>query len=179
MKNMIKLLSIISVILTLWESAATGQLNDKASGVSRKSEQKEAVHRDLDFTLRTIEGREVRLRDYADKVVLVNIWAPWCGPCRAETPGFVKVYDQYKAKGFEIISIAVNTKRDEVRAFAARYGIQWPVGISDEIAARFGTTGIPDNYLFGLDGRIVKHWVGFIREEELRQAIEQTLKKPS
>jgi len=179
MKNIIKLLSITSVILTLWESAATGQLNDKAVGVSRKSKQKEAVHRDLDFALRTIEGKEVRLRDYAGKVVLVNIWAPWCGPCRAETPGFVSLYEKYKGKGFEIISVAVNTNESDVKSFISQHGVRWLVGISDAIATKFRTTAIPDNFLLGPDGRIVKHWVGFTGEEELKMVIEQTLNKPS
>src|SRR5262245_1017651 len=60
-----------------------------------------------DFTFTTLDGKELRLGDYAGKIVLVNIWAPWCGPCRIETPGFVKMYNEYNRKGFEILGVAV------------------------------------------------------------------------
>lgn len=132
-----------------------------------------------DFTLRTIGGKVIQLSDYTGKVVLVNIWAPWCGPCRVETPGFVSLYEKYRPKGFEIISVAVNTNEHDVRSFVSKYGVRWSVGIDDGIAARFGTTAIPDNYLFGPDGKIVKHWVGLTREKELELALEQALKNPS
>lgn len=177
MKKIIKLLSIASVLLAFWENVASGQPNDKAIGVSRKSKQKEAVHGEHDFTLRTIGGKEVRLSDYAGQIVLVNIWAPWCGPCRAETPGFVSLYEKYHQKGFEIIGVAVNTDKSEVRSFISNYNVRWPVGIGEAVAAIFGTTGIPDNYLFGPDGTILKHWVGFTSEEELERAIKQVLNK--
>ncbi|MBI4546523.1 MAG: redoxin domain-containing protein [Ignavibacteriae bacterium] len=128
-----------------------------------------------EFTLKTLDGRTIRLSDYAGKVVLVNIWAPWCGPCRMETPGFVKLYEQYKVQGFEILSVAVETNEKDVKAFIKKYGVRWSVGMDDEIARAYGTYGLPDNFLFGPDGKVIKHFVGFTQEETLKPLIEQAL----
>ena len=136
-------------------------------------------NRPFNFTLKTLDGKVVRLNDYRSKIVLVTIWAPWCGPCRAETPGFVSLYKEYHEKGFEIIGVAVNTNEAEVKSFVSKYDVRWPVGIGESVAASFGTTGIPDNYLFCPDGTILKHWVGFTPKEELERAIKNSHNKPS
>lgn len=179
MNTITKRFFLIALLLALGNDVSTGQFKDKATGPSSKPRQKVPVLGEHDFTLRTIEGKEVRLSDYAGQIVLVNIWAPWCGPCRAETPGFVSLYEKYHQKGFEIIGVAVNTDKSEVRSFIANYNVRWPVGIGEAVAAKFGTTGIPDNYLFAPDGTILKHWVGFTSEEELERAIKQVLNKAS
>ncbi len=132
-----------------------------------------------DFILRTLDGKNIQLSDYAGKVVLVNIWAPWCGPCRMETPGFVKLYQQYKDKGFDIIGIAVETNEKNVREFIDNYKILWPVGLDDDVARAYGTYGLPDNFLFGPDGRLIKHFVGFTKEGELAPLIQEALKRHS
>ena len=130
-----------------------------------------------DFSFTTLDGKKIHLSDYAGKAVLVNIWAPWCGPCRIETPGFLKMYDEYKAKGFEIIGVAVQTNEGDVRSFIAKENISWPVGIEDDVAVKYGTYGLPDNYLFNPDGTVQKHFIGYTREESLRPNIEEALKK--
>ncbi len=128
-----------------------------------------------DFALTTLEGKSVKLSDYAGKVVLVNIWAPWCGPCKVEMPGFAKLHDKYKERGFEIISVAVQTNESAVRAFIAKTPLGWPVGINDDVAGKYGTYGLPDNYLFLPDGLLAKHFVGFTREEALEPLIQAGL----
>jgi thiol-disulfide isomerase/thioredoxin len=129
-----------------------------------------------EFSYRTLDGKITKLSDYAGKVVLVNIWAPWCGPCRYETPGFVKLYQEYKDKGFEILGVAVNTNQNDVKAFLQKYGVTWPNGISDEVGQQYGVYGIPENNLFGPDGSLIKKFVGYTREEQLRPLIEAALK---
>ena len=130
-----------------------------------------------DFTFATLEGRTVHLTDYAGKVVLVNIWAPWCGPCRGETPGFVKMYEQYKDKGFQIVGVAVQTNENDVRSFIQQQKISWPVGIRDEVADKYSTYGLPDNFLFKPDGSLIKHFIGYTGEETLKPLIEEALKE--
>jgi cytochrome c-type biogenesis protein len=152
-------------------------LSAQDSTLKREAKNITADYGKYDFTLKTLEGRTMRLSDYAGKVVLVNIWAPWCGPCRMETPGFVKLYEQYKNQGFEILSVAVETNEKDVEAFIKKYDVRWPVGMGDEVARAYGTYGLPDNFLFGPDGKVIKHFVGFTNEETLKPMIEQGLKK--
>ena len=125
------------------------------------------------FTFSTLEGKKISLSDYAGKVVLVNIWAPWCGPCRKEAPGFQSLYKIYKSKGFEILSIAVQTNETDVRSFVSTYAMTWPVGIRDEVAIAYRTYGLPDNYVFRPDGSVAKHFIGFTSEEALRHVLEE------
>ena len=129
-----------------------------------------------DFALETIDGQFIKLSDYGGKTVLVNIWAPWCGPCRIETPGFIKLYEEYGSKGFEIIGVAVQTNKKNVQEFIDEYKIRWPTGIDDTIARAYGTYGLPDNYLFAPDGSLIRHFVGLTTEETLLPLIENALK---
>jgi thiol-disulfide isomerase/thioredoxin len=128
------------------------------------------------FTFSTLDGKKLSLADYAGKVVLVNIWAPWCGPCRKEAPGFQSLYKRYKSKGFEILSIAVQTNETDVRSFVSTYAMTWPVGIRDEVAIAYKTYGLPDNYVFRPDGSVAKHFIGFTSEEALRHVLEELFK---
>lgn len=168
--------TVIAVVLALVFQQAASQSSDKNNNSSSGTIAKKGSFGRYEFAMTTLQGKEIRLTNYAGKVVLVNIWAPWCGPCRLETPGFVNLYEQYKSKGFEIISVAVQAHEEDVRQFVRRYGIQWPVGIKDEVAHAYGTNGIPDNYLFGRNGSLIKHFVGLTTEEELKPAIEDALR---
>ncbi|HEV8538509.1 MAG TPA: TlpA disulfide reductase family protein [Bacteroidota bacterium] len=146
----------------------------KTSGV--KVAKPSANYGKYEFKFTTLDGKKLKLSDYAGKAVLVNIWAPWCGPCKLETPGFVTLYKQYKDRGFEILSVAINTNENDVRTFIEKYGVQFPVGISDDVANQYGTYGIPDNYLFKPDGSLVKRFVGYTKEDVLRPLLEDALK---
>jgi thiol-disulfide isomerase/thioredoxin len=130
-----------------------------------------------EFTLTTLEGKTVKLSDYAGKVVLVNLWAPWCGPCKIEMPGFEKLHEKYRAQGFEIISVAVQTNESAVRSFIEKTPLPWTVGINDDVAAKYGTYGLPDNYLFLPDGMLTKHFIGYTKEEALEPLIQAGLKR--
>ncbi len=131
------------------------------------------------FAFTTLEGKKINLADYAGKVVLVTVWAPWCGPCKKETPGFVRLYNDYHAKGFEILGVAVQTNESDVRAFIDQFKPQWPIGIKDAVAQAYGTYGLPDNYLFRRDGSLVKRFVGYTMDEALRPLVVEALKQVS
>lgn len=176
----IRCLLTILVILTI-PFNAEAQSGNNLPSASKKSEPNavavKASYGKYDFSFTSLEGKQVRLSDYAGKVVLVNIWAPWCGPCKFETPGFVKLYEQYRSKGFEIVGVAVKTNEKDVRSFVVRYNVPWPNGIKDEVANAYGTYGLPDNYLFNPDGSVAKHFFGYTKEEVLRPEIEAALKR--
>lgn len=163
----------IMILCVIGLSLAPAQQSNKQTAPPRISPS--ANYGEYDFSFTTLEGKTVKLSDYAGKVVLVNIWAPWCGPCKMETPGFAKLYREYKSKGFEILGVAAQTTPEDVKAFLQKYDAPWPIGVKQEVAVQYKTYGLPDNYLFNPDGSVARHFVGYTREELLRPAIEEAL----
>lgn len=133
-----------------------------------------------EFTATTLEGKSVTLADYAGKVVLVNIWATWCLPCREEMPSMQRLYDALKASGegsgdgedFEILAVSIDAAmgqqdaagRDggDLGAFAAEYGLTFPIlhDPSGDIQRTYQTTGVPESFVIGKDGLIWKKVAG-------------------
>lgn len=132
-----------------------------------------------DFELKNLEGKAVKLSDYAGKgkVVLVDFWASWCGPCRQEMPNVVKVYNQYKDKGFEIVGVSLDQTEEAWKKGIADLGITWPQ-MSDlkywqcEAAAIYGVNAIPHTVLIDKDGTIIER---NLRGEKLYERIAELL----
>ena len=113
-----------------------------------------------DFTMNDTEGKPVQLSSLRGKIVLIDFWAAWCGPCRQENPNVVKLYQQYHSKGFEILGVSLDrTKEDWLKAIAADK-LTW-IHVSDlqywqNAAARlYGVNAIPQSYLLDKDGKII------------------------
>lgn len=111
-----------------------------------------------EFDFVDLQGVSRRLVDYRGKVVLLDFWGTWCGPCVASVPGLVAVYEKYRAKGFEIIGIASDDTREKLLAFTAEKRMNWLQTIESDngpIATLYRITGWPSYFLIGADGRIV------------------------
>jgi cytochrome c-type biogenesis protein len=130
-----------------------------------------------DFELTTIDGRNIRLSDFKGSVVAVNFWAPWCGPCKSETPGFVETYKKYKDRGLVIIGVAAQTNDTDVRKFVADYGVPYYIGISDKAAEQYNVIGLPTTYIFDRDGKEATHFIGYTPESRLESALLTILGK--
>ena len=107
-----------------------------------------------------LDGKPFDQAALAGKVVLVDFWATWCGPCIAEIPNMRAEYDKYHSKGFEVIGISLDEDRAEVEKFVAENGIPWPIlfagkGWQDPIAQFYGISGIPQLVLIGRDGNVI------------------------
>jgi thiol-disulfide isomerase/thioredoxin len=139
-------------------------------------------------SVQTIDGESLKLSDYADKVVVLNIWATWCGPCRLEMPELVKISDEYKARGLVVLGIATtyNEQNDPqrvknfVKAQSIPYKIIWDDGTlaAPLVEAVQGRSVIPQSFVISRDGRIVKYFSGFNvyqTPQLMRQAIEESL----
>jgi thiol-disulfide isomerase/thioredoxin len=112
----------------------------------------------------TVQGPPFDLRELRGKVVLVDFWATWCGPCVAELPHIREVYDRYHARGFEVVGVSLDYRRDRLADYVKEKQIPWPQVFFDEegergwanpLARRYGVTAIPDMILIDTDGRVV------------------------
>ena len=81
----------------------------------------------LGFTLKDMHGKDVRLSDFKGKVILLNFWATWCGPCKYEIPAFVELQAKYKDQGFLVLGVSTDDPPDKLRAFATQYKMNYPV----------------------------------------------------
>lgn len=129
-------------------------------------------------------GDPVRLSDYAGKVVVVDLWATWCGPCRVEIPYLKEMAKEFKDKGLEVIGLTTEDKSrdlEAVKSFVKEFKINYPIGwVNREIATDVmgGRGAIPQTLVIGRDGKIRKHLVGFnaqLSPPQLRKAIEDAV----
>jgi cytochrome c-type biogenesis protein len=150
-----------------------GIITDTAKAVESSGEHDSK----FDFELTTLNGNKIRLSDYRGRVVVVNFWAPWCGPCRQETPGFVKMYDKYRGQGLEILGVAVQTNENDVRKFVSSYKVPYPIGINDRAAEQYNIIGLPTTYIFDRAGQEVTHFIGFAPEARLEGVLKKFFKQ--
>ena len=134
----------------------------------------------LDFTVKDMNGREVRLADYKGKVILLNFWATWCGPCKAEIPGFVDLYSAYRDKGFVVLGISTDDTPGQLQQFAQQFKMNYPVlvgnGRDDILDEAYGPMwGIPVSFLIAKNGAICKRYPGLVREDQLERELKALL----
>jgi thiol-disulfide isomerase/thioredoxin len=117
----------------------------------------------LDFTVKDLEGREVALASFKGKVLLLNFWATWCGPCKAEIPGFVELQDKYRDH-LTIIGYSVDDDAPKARAFAEQYKMNYPILLGEgreDVQDAYGPIwGIPASFLISKDGKVCKKHMG-------------------
>ncbi len=129
-----------------------------------------------EFAASTLDGETTGLSDYAGKVLLVNIWATWCAPCREEMPSMQRLYDELKKHGgaedFEILAVSVDAPLGQLdlagrlggdlRAFAAEYGLTFTIlhEPTGTLQRTYQTTGVPESFVIARDGLIYKKVAG-------------------
>jgi len=115
-----------------------------------------------DFTLPDLDGKEVRLSDLAGKVVLVNFWATWCPPCRAEIPSMERAWSKLNAGGVAMLAIHIGGDADRIWAFLAEFNVTFPVLIdrTSSVSKAWQTIGLPTTYITDGQGRKVLRAIG-------------------
>jgi peroxiredoxin len=117
------------------------------------------------FSAIDLAGHDVSLEDHLGEVVLLNIWATWCGPCRVEMPPIQASYDRYKDQGFTVLAVSIDRGpryEEKVGDFAEEYGLDFPILLDPDgrVTEVFRTVGVPETFVLGRDGRIVKRLIG-------------------
>ncbi len=120
-----------------------------------------------DFVLRDLTGRPARLSEYRGKPVLVNFWATWCTPCKAEMPMFVRAHNEHQAEGLVVLALDVQEKTDAVNSFLAALPLPFPVLLDErgEVASLYRVRGLPSSYFINGDGLLVKAKRGQVKSE--------------
>lgn len=133
-----------------------------------------------DFTVSDINGKKLSLSEFKGKVVLLDFWATWCAPCRAEIPHFVEMQEKYGPQGFQVVGISMDDDAKPVREFAREYKMNYPIAVGDDkLAESFGgVLGLPVNFIIDREGRIVKKFLGATEVSTFDEEVADLLAQP-
>jgi cytochrome c biogenesis protein CcmG/thiol:disulfide interchange protein DsbE len=133
----------------------------------------------LDFVLQDMDGRDVNLADYRGKVIMLNFWATWCGPCKIEIPAFVELQEKYRDEGVVFLGLSVDDPVEKLKPFAEEFRMNYPVLVGngrDDVQEAFGPIwGIPVTVMIGRNGQICKRHMGFATKDQFEQALQSLL----
>jgi thiol-disulfide isomerase/thioredoxin len=133
----------------------------------------------LDFTLKDHEGRDVAFSDYKGKVLLIDFWATWCGPCKVEIPHFIEFQQKYGPKGLQILGISVDDPPEKLAPYVKEMGMNYPVlqGLGrEEVQDAYGPIlGIPVSVIISRDGKICSTHTGLTGKDVFEQEIQALL----
>ncbi|NOH02277.1 MAG: TlpA family protein disulfide reductase [Chloroflexi bacterium] len=130
-----------------------------------------------ELTLTRLDGASVSLEAYRGQVVLVNLWATWCPPCREEMPTLLAFYEKYKSNGFVLVAIDQGETVDVVELFVEEFKLTFPIWLDEgNLAGRkFNTMNLPSSYVIDRNGRVKLMWIGGISEKNLESYVPDVI----
>lgn len=131
-----------------------------------------------EWELRDVDGRPVRSDRFSGKVVVIDFWATWCPPCRAEIPGYIELQKKYRDDGLVIVGVSLDQEGPAVvKRFMAEHGINYPVVMGDQevVDAFGGVEGIPTTFIIDREGRIRHRKVGAMPTKEYEAVLKRFL----
>src|SRR5262245_4001525 len=132
-----------------------------------------------EFSVKDFEGRDVSSSDLRGKVVLIDFWATWCGPCKKEMPGYQQLLDRYGSQGFVVIGFKFDTMKDteDPVRFARRLGVRYPLAVAtDSVRQKFGgIEGLPTTLIYDRNGILHNKIIGFEYTSTFEESLKQML----
>jgi peroxiredoxin len=150
----------------------------RAASVKPDKDRREAP----EFALKDADGKVVHLSDYKGKVVVLDFWATWCGPCKIEIPWFMEMQRANKDKGFEVLGVAMDDEGWEtVKPFLADLGVNYRVVMGNDQTAQLygGVDALPTTFLIDRSGKIAAVHVGLASKKDFVDGVEQLLQAPA
>lgn len=167
------------VLVAARESRDGGEDRAAAASASAEACPVDAPDAPLDYTLKNVDDQPVRLSDFKGKVVLLDFWATWCGPCKVEIPGFVEMQDRYGKDGLQIIGVSVDDTPDKLKPYMADMKMNYPVlqGLGhDDMLDAFGPMlGIPVSVIISREGKICHRHMGLVEKDTFERQIKDLL----
>jgi len=170
------------VVFALWANRATRLPAARAAHTTQESKANSP-----DFTLKDLDGHDITLSQFRGKVVLVNFWATWCGPCHIEIPWLMELQEKYSARGFTVLGVAMDdegksavapfVETERFKLGGKRQPMNYPIVLgNDATADKFGgLVGFPISVLISKDGRVVRRVDGLVSYDEIDKAIQLQL----
>ena len=139
----------------------------------------DAKKANLDFTVTDMNGRSVKLSSFKGKVIVLDFWATWCPPCKAEIPGFVELQEAYGSKGLQMVGVSVDDPAEKLPPFATEFKMNYPVLVGlgrDDLQDAYGPMwGIPTTFVISRDGKICRKHSGMVGKEQYEEDIKGLL----
>lgn len=175
-------IAVVAICGAIWYARHRAVLNE-AKSVQEQFDRSELISKPApDFTLTDATGATVKLSDQKGKVVLLNFWATWCGPCKVEIPWFMSFQQQYKDRNFTVLGVAFDDDGwTAVKPYIAEHKINYRVLVGNDALdkAYGGVESLPTTFLIGRDGRIASKHVGLVSKATYQEEISRLLAAPA
>lgn len=171
------LVAVVGVSIGLMKRSAPGKFGGEIGGRTASGKTVQAP----DFTLPDVHDKKVSLSDFKGKVVLLDFWATWCGPCLQELPHLKKLHRKYEDKGFTVVGVSMDHDGEEVvKPFVKENEIPYPILLAgDDGVEGYPVRALPTAFLIDRQGRIVKNFIGYKFPDELDKEVLSVLEEKS